>query len=165
MQSRIFARRIPSALILGSPPLIAHASAQAALAQGFVEDSSCDTEHAISYFNRDFREGAGPIQRENGPRALSCTSSPVTPPGTIGFGLDAPGDASGVKKLDSAPNRTRHRLLPTHDDGRAADENYSKLNLTAKGPAYRSPKLLVGSLLPKLPTPETRNTAAFCPNL
>ena len=85
-----FARRIPSALILGSATLIAHGIlAQAALAQGFVEDSSATLSTSNIYFNRDFREGAGQSKREEWAQGFILHLKSGYTPGTIGFGLDA----------------------------------------------------------------------------
>lgn len=67
--------------------------------------------------------------------------------GVVGFGIDALG-MLGIK-LDSSPDRTGSGLLPTHDDGRAADE-YSKLGLTGKVKVSAT-ELKVGTLAPKLP--------------
>ena len=67
--------------------------------------------------------------------------------GTVGFGVDALG-MLGVK-LDSSPDRTGTGLLPTHDDGRAADE-YSKLGLTGKV-KISATELKIGALIPELP--------------
>jgi hypothetical protein len=53
-------------------------------------------------------------------------------------------------KLDSSPDRTDTGLLPTHDDGKAADE-YSKLGLTGKVKISKT-ELKIGSLIPELPT-------------
>ena len=139
-----FTRHIPAILILGSIPLLA----QSALAQGFVEDSSATLSTSNIYFNRDFRDGAGQSKREEWAQGFILHLKSGYTPGTVGFGLDA--QAMLGVKLDSSPDRTGTGLLPTHDDGRAADE-YSKLNLTAKARVSQS-ELLIGSLLPKLPT-------------
>lgn len=137
-------RGIPAILLLGSSSLLA----QGVMAQGFVEDSSATLSTSNIYFNRDFREGAGQSKREEWAQGFILHVKSGFTPGTIGFGLDA--QAMLGLKLDSSPDRTGTGLLPTHDDGRAADE-YSKLNLTAKARMSES-TLLVGSLLPKLPT-------------
>ena len=89
----------------------------------FFEDSSATLETRNMYFNRDFRDG------------------------TVGFGVDALG-MLGVK-LDSSPDRSGTGLLPTHDDGRAANE-YSKRGLTGKVKVSAT-ELKIGSLIPELP--------------
>ena len=48
------------------------------------------------------------------------------------------------------PDRTDTGLLPTHDDGKAADE-YSKLGLTGKVKVSQT-ELKIGTLIPELPT-------------
>ncbi|PWQ83711.1 outer membrane porin, OprD family, partial [Enterococcus faecium] len=47
-------------------------------------------------------------------------------------------------------DRTDTGLLPTHDDGKAADE-YSKLGLTGKVKVSQT-ELKIGTLIPELPT-------------
>ena len=77
--------------------------------------------------------------------------------GTVGFGVDALG-MLGIK-LDSSPDRTDTGLLPTHDDGKAADE-YSKLGLTGKVKVSQT-ELKIGTLIPSC-RPCNRTTAGSC---
>ncbi len=114
----------------------------------FIKDSSANFETRNMYFNRDFREGSGQSKRDEWAQGFILDLQSGFTDGTVGFGVDALG-MLGVK-LDSSPDRTGTGLLPTHDDGQAADE-YSKLGLTAKVKVSNS-VLKVGSLIPELPT-------------
>ena len=101
------------------------------------------------YFNRDFRDGTSAQQskRDEWAQGFMLNLQSGYTDGTVGFGVDALG-MLGVK-LDSSPDRTGTGLLPTHDDGRAADE-YSKLGLTGKV-KISATELKIGSLIPELP--------------
>ncbi|MDU3096446.1 MAG: OprD family outer membrane porin [Bradyrhizobium sp.] len=113
-----------------TPALLAFAGvAPLCEADGFIEDSSATLSTQNIYFNRDFRDGAGQSKREEWAQGFILDFQSGYTPGPLGVGLDAMG-MLGLK-LDSSPDRTGTGLLPTHDDGRAADE-YSKLGLTAK---------------------------------
>ncbi|MFN3579810.1 MAG: OprD family porin [Pseudomonas sp.] len=154
-----FKRRFPSVWLIGSASLLAQGIlVHSAVAQGFVEDSSATLSTSNIYFNRDFREGSGQSKREEWAQGFILNVKSGYTPGLVGFGLDA--QAMLGLKLDSSPDRTGTGLLPTHDDGRAPSE-YSKLNLTAKARVSES-ELLVGSLLPKLPT-LSPNTSRILP--
>ena len=74
------------------------------------------------YFNRDFRDGTSSQQskRDEWAQGFMLNFESGYTDGTVGFGLDALG-MLGIK-LDSSPDRTDTGLLPTHDDGKAADE-------------------------------------------
>lgn len=143
-------RLIPAALALGGLAGEANAS-------GFIEDSSLKLQAQNIYFNRDFRDGAGQSKREEWAQGFILDYQSGYTDGTIGFGLDALG-MLGLK-LDSSPDRTGTGLLPTHDDGRAADE-YSKLGLTAKFKVSKS-ELKLGSLIPDLPTLQPNDSRLF----
>jgi len=129
-----------AATLAGFSPL-----AQAA----FFEDSSATLETRNMYFNRDFRDGTSAQQskRDEWAQGFMLNLQSGYTDGTVGFGVDALG-MLGVK-LDSSPDRTGSGLLPTHDDGRAADE-YSKLGLTGKV-KISATELKIGSLIPELP--------------
>lgn len=115
----------------------------------FFEDSSATLETRNMYFNRDFRSGTSAQQskRDEWAQGFMLNLESGYTDGTVGFGVDALG-MLGIK-LDSSPDRTGTGLLPTHDDGRAADE-YSKLGLTGKV-KISATELKVGSLIPELP--------------
>ncbi|MDD0974391.1 OprD family porin [Pseudomonas fontis] len=115
----------------------------------FFEDSTATFETRNMYFNRDFRDGTSKQQskRDEWAQSFMLNFESGYTDGTVGFGLDALGMV-GVK-LDSSKDRTGSGLLPTHDDGKAADE-YSKLGLTGKV-KISATELKVGTLLPELP--------------
>ncbi|MEO6680975.1 MAG: OprD family outer membrane porin, partial [Pseudomonas sp.] len=115
----------------------------------FFEDSTATLETRNMYFNRDFRDGTSAQQskRDEWAQGFLLNLQSGYTDGTVGFGVDALG-MLGVK-LDSSPDRTGTGLLPTHDDGRAADE-YSKLGLTGKV-KISATELKIGSLIPELP--------------
>ena len=129
-----------AATLAGFSPL-----AQAA----FFEDSSATLETRNMYFNRDFRDGTSAQQskRDEWAQGFMLNLQSGYTDGTVGFGVDALG-MLGVK-LDSSPDRTGTGLLPTHDDGRAANE-YSKLGLTGKV-KISATELKIGALIPELP--------------
>ncbi|MCI0912867.1 OprD family porin [Pseudomonas putida] len=116
----------------------------------FFEDSTATFETRNMYFNRDFRDGTSAQQskRDEWAQGLMLNFESGYTDGTVGFGLDALG-MLGIK-LDSSPDRAGSGLLPTHDDGKAADE-YSKLGLTGKVKVSQT-ELKIGSLIPELPT-------------
>ncbi|QIH06774.1 MULTISPECIES: OprD family porin [unclassified Pseudomonas] len=138
-----FSRLTPTAL--ASAAALAAPLTQAA----FFEDSSATFETRNMYFNRDFRDGTSAQQskRDEWAQGFMLNLQSGYTEGTVGFGVDALG-MLGVK-LDSSPDRTGTGLLPTHDDGRAANQ-YSKLGLTGKI-RFSATELKVGSLIPELP--------------
>ncbi len=141
-------RAAPLALLLGQPMV------QAQSDDGFLAGSTASLEMRNIYYNRDFREGTGQSKRDEWAQGFLLNLQSGYTRGPVGFGLDAQG-LLGIK-LDSSPDRTGTGLLPTHDDGRAADE-YGKLGLTAKLRASQS-QLRVGHLMPSLPTLRPNNS-------
>jgi hypothetical protein len=115
----------------------------------FYEDSSATFETRNMYFNRDFHDGTSAQQskRDEWAQGFMLNLESGYTDGVVGFGIDALG-MLGIK-LDSSPDRTGSGLLPTHDDGRAADE-YSKLGLTGKV-KISATELKVGTQAPELP--------------
>lgn len=144
MHTVFIPRRSLSAALLAASGLLLTPLAQAS---SFTEDSSAKLSTSNIYFNRDFREGTGQSKREEWAQGFILDLKSGYTDGPLGFGLDAKA-MLGIK-LDSSPDRTGTGLLPTHDDGRAADE-YSKLGLTAKM-RYSESELFLGTLMPKLP--------------
>ncbi|MFI8483047.1 OprD family porin [Pseudomonas sp. NPDC078700] len=120
----------------------------------FFKDSSGTLTANNIYLNRDFREGTGQNKREEWAQGFIFDIQSGYTEGTVGFGVDALG-LLGLK-LDSSPDRTGTGLLPTHDDGRAADE-YSHLGLTGKV-KISATELKVGTLMPELPTLKTNDS-------
>ena len=144
----------PTRSFAARPSAIASALALAGVAPmsqaAFFEDSTATFETRNMYFNRDFRDGTSAQQskRDEWAQGFILNFESGYTDGTVGFGLDALG-MLGVK-LDSSPDRTDTGLLPTHDDGKAADE-YSKLGLTGKVKLSQT-ELKIGTLIPELPT-------------
>ncbi|MBA6117634.1 OprD family porin [Pseudomonas sp. NC26] len=144
----------PTRSLSARPSAIASALALAGVAPmsqaAFFEDSTATFETRNMYFNRDFRDGTSAQQskRDEWAQGFMLNFESGYTDGTVGFGLDALG-MLGIK-LDSSPDRTDTGLLPTHDDGKAANE-YSKLGLTGKI-KVSSTELKVGTLIPELPT-------------
>ncbi|MCO8263093.1 OprD family porin [Pseudomonas asiatica] len=143
--TRSFAAR-PSAIVSALALAGVAPMSQAA----FFEDSTATFETRNMYFNRDFRDGTSAQQskRDEWAQGFMLNFESGYTDGTVGFGLDALG-MLGIK-LDSSPDRTDTGLLPTHDDGKAADE-YSKLGLTGKVKVSQT-ELKIGTLIPELPT-------------
>ncbi|MFJ7811588.1 OprD family porin [Pseudomonas asiatica] len=144
----------PTRSFAARPSAIASALALAGVAPmsqaAFFEDSTATFETRNMYFNRDFRDGTSAQQskRDEWAQGFMLSFESGYTDGTVGFGLDALG-MLGIK-LDSSPDRTDTGLLPTHDDGKAADE-YSKLGLTGKVKVSQT-ELKIGTLIPELPT-------------
>lgn len=141
--------------LISLSPCLAAGTASAA---GFIEDSKASLQLSNYYFNRDFRDGAGQNKREEWAQGFVLDLRSGYTAGTVGFGLDALG-MLGLK-LDSSPDRTGSGLLPTHDDGRAADQ-FGRVGLTAKV-RVSSTELKYGTLIPKLPTLQA-NTGRILP--
>ncbi|WP_085614234.1 MULTISPECIES: OprD family porin [unclassified Pseudomonas] len=144
----------PTRSFAARPSAIASALALAGVSPmsqaAFFEDSTATFETRNMYFNRDFRDGTSAQQskRDEWAQGFMLNFESGYTDGTVGFGLDALG-MLGIK-LDSSPDRTDTGLLPTHDDGKAADE-YSKLGLTGKVKVSQT-ELKIGTLIPELPT-------------
>ncbi|WP_144170949.1 OprD family porin [Pseudomonas sp. Kh13] len=144
----------PTRSFAARPSAIASALALAGVAPmsqaAFFEDSTATFETRNMYFNRDFRDGTSAQQskRDEWAQGFILNFESGYTDGTVGFGLDALG-MLGIK-LDSSPDRTDTGLLPTHDDGKAADE-YAKLGLTGKVKVSQT-ELKIGTLIPELPT-------------
>ncbi|AXM96220.1 OprD family porin [Pseudomonas plecoglossicida] len=144
----------PARSLSARPSAVVSALALAGVAPisqaAFFEDSSATFETRNMYFNRDFRDGTSAQQskRDEWAQGFLLNVESGYTDGTVGFGVDALG-MLGIK-LDSSPDRTGTGLLPTHDDGKAADE-YAKLGLTGKVKVSKT-ELKVGTLIPELPT-------------
>ncbi|MHA6196119.1 OprD family porin [Pseudomonas wadenswilerensis] len=141
--------------LLAAAPCLAAATAYG---DGFIDDSKATLQTTNFYINRDFRDGAGQSKREEWAQGFILDVKSGYTAGTVGFGIDALG-MLGVK-LDSSPDRTGTGLLPTHDDGRAADE-FSRLGLAGKMRLSQT-ELKYGTLIPKLPTLQA-NTGRILP--
>lgn len=132
--------------------IAALACSQPALAE-FIQDSEASLELRNIYLNRDFREGTGQSKRDEWAQGFLLKFQSGYTSGPIGFGVDALG-MLGIK-LDSSPDRVNTGLLPTHDDGRAADE-FAHLGMTAKAKVSET-VLSVGTHLQPLPVLKPNN--------
>ncbi|MGE8059519.1 OprD family porin [Pseudomonas sp. NPDC089547] len=146
--------KIARKLFAVSPTLVV----ACASAEGFIDEGKLTFQTTNFYVNRYFRDGAGQNKREEWAQGFTLDARSGYTAGTIGFGLDALA-MLGVK-LDSSPDRTGTGLLPTHDDGRAADE-FSRLGLTGKVRISQS-ELKYGTHIPKLVTVQA-NTGRILP--
>jgi len=98
-------------------------------AKGFLEDQSLNLKTRLQYMNRDFRNGAGNIAKDNGGfksgyRQDTGISQLLTyesgfTQGTIGFGLDAM--AMGTAKLDGGEGRSGNGLFARNGDNEPED--------------------------------------------
>ncbi|WP_437880664.1 OprD family porin [Pseudomonas sp. LRF_L74] len=131
--------------------------AMAAQAEGFIDDARLNLQMQNYYFNRDFREGTAQSKREEWAQGFALDFRSGYTPGTIGVGIDAVA-LLGIK-LDSSPDRTGSGLLPTHDDGKAADA-FSRIDPTFKARLGKS-ELRLGALVPKLPTIQANTGRIF----
>lgn len=133
--------------------ILAGLTTQAALAGGFIEDSSATLGLRNFFYHNDIsnRDNA-PSAREWGQGFLFNYSSGYTQ-GTLGFGLDALA-LVGVKldsggDGDATDSRSPGQLFPRESNGEAVD-NYTKGGLTAKLRLSKTEARL-GVLQPKLP--------------
>ncbi|MCF4994320.1 outer membrane porin, OprD family [Pseudomonas syringae] len=98
-------------------------------AKGFVEDQSLTLKTRLQYMNRDFRNGAGNIERDDGSfksgyRQDTGISQLLTyesgfTQGTIGVGLDAM--VMGSAKLDGGEGRSGNGLFARNGDNEPED--------------------------------------------
>ncbi|WP_223547311.1 OprD family porin [Pseudomonas sp. A-B-19] len=117
---------------------------------GFIEGATANVQLRNYYFSRDFSDIVGPNKQsraEEWAQGFILDARSGYTPGNIGVGVDVLG-LYGVK-LDSSPSRARTGLLPTHVDGRSADE-YGRLGAAMKL-KVSSTELKVGELRPNLP--------------
>jgi hypothetical protein len=131
----------------GSMALALPLSSQAA---GFIDDAKVNIGLRNYYFNRNFINHSGPNDQG---QAAEWTQSMILDArsgftqGTVGFGLDAL--VLGAIKLDGGGGSTGSGLLPTHDDGRAAD-SYGRVAVAAKAKLSKT-ELKVGEWFAVLP--------------
>lgn len=123
----------------------------------FIGDAKGSLATQNFYFNRDYRDGAGPSKTDEWAQGFILKLESGYTEGTVGFGLDAIG-MLGVK-LDSSPDRAGTGLLARGTDGRAENE-YSKFSLTAKARISET-EFFVGGLTPTLPLLATNNGRMF----
>jgi hypothetical protein len=111
----------------------------------FIKDSKASLQLRNFYFNRDFREDAGPTKAEEWAQGFLLRMESGFTESTVGFGLDALGTLGF--KLDSGDGTAGTLLLPPDRSGGSQD-NYGGLGLTAKAKLSNS-VLKVGTLEPK----------------
>lgn len=117
---------------------------------GFFDDASATVQARNYYFSRDFSNIVGPSQQskaEEWAQGFILNVKSGYTPGVVGVGVDAIG-LLGIK-LDSSPDRVNSGLLPTLENGKAADD-YSRLGAALKLRLSRT-ELKVGELQPNLP--------------
>lgn len=127
----------------------------------FIADSKASVELRNFYFNRDFRNGPPTAQRDSAAEwaqgAMLRFESGYTA-GTLGLGVDAVG-MLGLK-LDGGDGSGGTGLLPadlSSKNGRGSQDEYSKLELTAKGKVSET-VLKVGSLAFRTPVVSSNDT-------
>lgn len=104
--------------------------AQAAYAEGFVDDAKVSANLRNYYINRNFTESAYPqAKAEEWTQSVILDARSGFTSGVVGFGVDALGLYS--QKLDGGKGTTNTQLLPVHDDGRPADD-FGRLAVAAK---------------------------------
>ncbi|OWK49292.1 Porin-like protein NicP precursor [Pseudomonas oleovorans subsp. oleovorans] len=117
---------------------------------GLVEDTTATLQARNYYFSRDFSDIVGASRQskaEEWAQGFILKVNSGYTPGPVGFGVDVLGQL-GIK-LDSSPDRVNTGLLPTHGDGRAADD-YGRIGAALKMRLSET-ELKVGELTPNLP--------------
>lgn len=117
---------------------------------GFIEDTTATLQARNYYFSRDFSDIVGASRQsksEEWAQGFILKVNTGYTPGPVGFGVDVLGQL-GIK-LDSSPDRVNTGLLPTHGDGRAADD-YGRIGAALKMRLSET-ELKVGELTPNLP--------------
>lgn len=124
-----------------------------AAAEGFVHDTKANLNFRNAYINRNFTNPAYPNSRAPQDEAEEWTQNFILDvksgftQGVVGFGVDVSGLYS--VKLDGGKGTSGTGLLPTHDDGRPADD-FGRLGVAAKA-QISSTELKVGEWMPVLP--------------
>ncbi|MBU2140622.1 MAG: OprD family porin, partial [Gammaproteobacteria bacterium] len=108
----------------------------------FLEDSKASLEARNFYFNRDFREDAGPNKQDEWAQGFILRAESGYTEGTVGFGLDAIGMLGF--KLDSGGGSGGSGLLTPDRSGGSQDYS-SDLAVAAKAKISKS-VLKVGSM-------------------
>ncbi|UYP29345.1 OprD family porin [Pseudomonas sp. Z8(2022)] len=142
------ARNIVPLALLGSTAL-ALVMPTATHAAGFVEDAKVTLGLRNYYFNRNFlnQTQGGQGQAAEWTQSFILDARSGYTQGTVGFGLDVLG--LYAVKLDGGRGTTGSGLLPTHDDGRAADD-YGRAAVAAKA-KFSKTELKVGEWFAVLP--------------
>lgn len=119
-----------------------------ASAEGFVDDTKITVNARNFYINREFRDDS--VQRtkaEEWTQSFILNIQSGYTPGPVGFGVDV---LAGVAvKLDGGRGTFGTALLPTHTDGRPADD-YGRFGVAAKAKISNT-ELKIGEMMPVLP--------------
>lgn len=124
-----------------------------AAAEGFFDDTKASLNFRNAYINRNFTNPAYPNSSAPQGEAEEWTQNFILDvnsgftQGVMGFGVDVLGLYS--VKLNGGRGTTGTGLLPTHEDGRPADD-FGRLGVTAKA-KISSTELKVGEWMPVLP--------------
>lgn len=149
--------------LLGALPLLVMADAYA----DFFKDGKTFIDTRTFYFQNDYRDGPGQNRVEEAAQGLTFRFQSGYTPGVLGFGLEA-ALMTGFK-LDSSPERSGSGLLPRDAQSqpggpayaREAQDEYSKLALTAKLRLYRDTEVRSGTLMPDLGVLQPSATRLF----
>lgn len=109
----------------------------------FIGDSKASLEARNFYYNRDFREDAGPHKSEEWAQGFILRAESGFTEGIVGFGLDAIG-MFGFK-LDSGDGTAGSGLLVPDRSSKGSQDNYSGLAVAAKAKVSKS-TLRVGQM-------------------
>lgn len=150
-------------LALGTLNLLAVSAAQAA----FFEDGKASIDSRTFYFQNDLRDGSGQNRVEETAQGFTFRFQSGFTEGDLGFGLDA-ALMTGIK-LDSSPDRSGSGLLPRDAESvpggpsyaRKAQDEYSKLALTAKLRILKDTEVQFGTLTPDLGVLQPSATRLF----
>lgn len=126
------------------------AAATPAYADNFLESGSASIDFQNYYFNRQFKDNAGPPLKDEyreWAQAINFNYKSGYTEGVVGLGFDVK-TMTGIK-LDSSPSRSGSGLLPVDSKGRSEDE-YSSLGLTGKARVAKT-QIAAGSLILNLP--------------
>ncbi|WP_394559835.1 OprD family porin [Aquipseudomonas alcaligenes] len=138
------ARYTPLAAALLACGLCAPVASQAA---GFVDDAKVSLNLRNFYMNRNFVGDSAQNYAEEWTQNFIFDAKSGYTQGPIGFGVDALGLLS--LKLDGGRGTAGTQLIPTHDDGRPADD-WGRLAVAGKARVSKT-ELKVGEWMPVLP--------------
>jgi porin-like protein GalP len=131
-----------SACLLPALPALAHADEG-----GFLEDTKTSLLLRNFYMNRNYVGEAHQDKAEEWTQSFILDARSGYTQGTVGLGLDVLGLYS--LKLDGGKGTAGTQLLPTHDDGRPADD-FGRLAVAGKAKVSKT-ELKVGEWMVVLP--------------
>ncbi len=115
--------------------------------QGFLEDAKASLTARNFHLHRNFVGDASQGKAEEWTQSFILDARSGFTQGSVGFGLDVLGLYS--LKLDGGKGTAGTQLLPTHDDGRPADD-FGRLAVAGKLRVSNS-ELKIGEWMPVLP--------------